>query len=95
DDYNTTLQAVACADIVHKGGIPAMVLLSGGTNSRTGKLAAQCGVRANGVAIGTFARKLVKDVIKKDDFYSNMSAIKDAVSMAENLINENLGALND
>lgn len=93
DDYNTTLQAVACADIVQKSGIPVMILLSGGTNSRTGLLAKQCGVKANGVAIGTWARKIVKEFVKRDDFDSNIDVIKKAVSVAENLIKLNIEAI--
>ena len=94
DNYNTTLQAIACADIVQKSNLPVMILLSGGTNSKTGELAKACGVRANGIAIGTFARKIVKDFVKKENFYSDISIIKEAVSIAENLIKQNLEALN-
>ena len=39
DDYNTTLQTIACADIVIKSEIPVMIFLSGGTNSKAGLLA--------------------------------------------------------
>ena len=35
DDYRTTLQAVACADIVDKFSLPVHILLSGGTNSKS------------------------------------------------------------
>ncbi|MEK7224877.1 MAG: 4Fe-4S binding protein, partial [Bacteroidota bacterium] len=34
DDYNTTLQAIATADIVQKEKLPVWLLLSGGTNSK-------------------------------------------------------------
>ena len=37
------------------------ILISGGTNSLTGKLARQCGVNFNGIAIGTYARKIIRD----------------------------------
>ncbi len=90
DDYNTTLQAVACADIVRKSGIPVMILLSGGTNGKTGLLARQCGVSADGVAIGSWARKVVKEFIKRDDFDSNMDVLREAVSVAEELIISNI-----
>ncbi len=90
DDYNTTLQAVACADIVRKSGIPVMILLSGGTNGKTGLLAKQCGVSADGVAIGSWARKVVKEFIKRDDFDSNMDVLREAVSVAEELIISNI-----
>ena len=93
NDYNTTLQAVACTDIVQKSGIPVMILLSGGTNSKTGLLAKQCGVNANGVAIGSYARKIVKEFVKREDFDSNLDVLKRAVSIAEELIRSNIEAL--
>lgn len=93
DGYNTTLQAIACADIVRKSGLPIMVLLSGGTNSKTGLLAQRCGVDANGVAIGTFARTIVSEFIKKSDFDSDKNNLKNAVSLAEKLIKSNIEAI--
>ncbi len=93
DDYNTTLQAIACADVVRKYGPPVMILLSGGTNSKTGVLARQCGVKANGVAIGSWARKIVKEFVNSEDFDSDMEILMKAVSVAENLINANLEAI--
>ncbi|HOE16835.1 MAG TPA: LdpA C-terminal domain-containing domain [Syntrophorhabdaceae bacterium] len=93
DDYNTTLQAVACADVVMKSGIPVVVLLSGGTNSRTGLLARQCGVNAHGVSVGSFARKLVKRYVTMEDFDTNIDAQREAVSVAEELVRANLEAI--
>ncbi len=90
DDFNTTLQAVAIADIIRKSKIPVMILLSGGTNSQTGKLAAMCNVSVNGVSIGTFARKSVHHLINRKDFETNLSVIKNAVNIAEKLIQDNL-----
>ena len=63
DNYNSTLQAVAAADIVKKADIPVYVLISGGTNSKSKGLANLCGVDINGVAIGSYARKIVKDYL--------------------------------
>jgi ferredoxin len=93
DDYGTTLQAIACAEIVRKSGVPAMVLLSGGTNSKTGLLARQCGVSANGVAIGSWARKIVKSYVNNEEFDTDIGIIKNAVSVAEDLINLNMEAI--
>mgnify|MGYP001604193717 CR=1 FL=1 len=93
DDYNTTLQAIACADIIQKSGIPVMILLSGGTNSKTGLLARQCGVRGNGVAVGSWARKIVKGFIRRDDFDNNLDVVKKAVTVAEKLIKSNIEAI--
>lgn len=63
DDYNSTLQAVAAADIINKSKIPAYIIVSGGTNSKSKELARLCGVDINGVAIGSYARKIVKDYL--------------------------------
>jgi ferredoxin len=93
DNYNTTLQAVACADIVVKSGVPVIVLLSGGTNSKTGHLARLCEVRAHGVSIGSWGRKLIRELIKRKDFDDNLDCLHEAVTRAESLIRENLEAL--
>lgn len=93
DDFNTTLQAVACADIINKSGIPVKILLSGGTNSKTGILAKQCGVNGHGVAVGSWARKIVKKYVKNERFYDKLAIIKKAVLVAEKLIKENVEAL--
>ena len=91
DDFNTTLQAVAIADIVMKSKIKVMVLLSGGTNSKTSELADACDVTFNGVSIGTFARNLVKDIISDNNFWQDENKIKEAVTIADNLIQESIG----
>lgn len=95
DDYNTTLQAVATADLVQKSGITVIVLISGGTNSKTGKLVRLCGVEINGVSIGTFARKIVQKFITQKDFENNLDLINKAVSVAEQLISDNLREIRD
>jgi ferredoxin len=91
DDYNTTLQAVAIADIIMKSGLDVKVLLSGGTNSRTARLADMCGVKYNGVSIGTFARNIVKEYIGKESFMRDDSEIRKAVTVADRLVRDNIG----
>jgi Fe-S-cluster-containing hydrogenase component 2 len=93
DDFNTTLQAVACADVVLKSKVPVIVLLSGGTNSKTGVLARQCGVFAHGVAVGSFARKIVRPLVMHDNFDVDFDIINEAVSLAENLVQSNIEGL--
>lgn len=95
DDFNTTLQAIACADIVQKSGIPVFTLLSGGTNSKTGILAKQCGVKAHGVAIGSFARKIVMPYTTKSQKDFTMDILAEAVGVAEQLIRVNIEAISD
>jgi Fe-S-cluster-containing hydrogenase component 2 len=90
DDFNTTLQAVAIADIIRKSKIPVMILASGGTNGKTGKLARMCNVSLNGVSIGTFARKIVRNLITSKGFETNLNLIKKAVNIAVKLVQDNL-----
>lgn len=97
DDENTTLQAIAIADIINKElltkekkyrNIP--ILLSGGTNSHTGILAKKFNVPFNGVSIGTHARKIIKNIIIHDNFVNDISLISNAVGIAKNLVDKNL-----
>jgi len=60
DTYQSTLQAIACAGLMKDLGVP--VFISGGTNSKTAQLAQQCNVRYNGITIGSYARKIVKNL---------------------------------
>ena len=85
DDFNTTLQAVATADIVRKMRLPVHILLSGGTNAKTIALARACGVEYAGVSIGTFARHLVYDIIN-DPAFPNDDLLDRAVARARRLI---------
>lgn len=64
DTYKTTLQAVAMAEIIQDENLPVYIFISGGTNSKTAELAKQCGINYSGIAIGSYARKIVKT--KKD-----------------------------
>ncbi len=106
DDFNTTLQAVAIADVInkrfnkkidrknnrliYKNKNEINILLSGGTNSFTASLAKQNNVKFQGVSIGTFARKIVKEFIIQKDFYDNRDTINKAVEKARELVNANL-----
>ena len=90
DDFKTTLQAVACAELVVKSGLSARILVSGGTNSRTGELARLCGLPVHGVSVGTFARNLVREEIKTPDFPSDHETLMRAVEKARNLVDGNI-----
>jgi 4-hydroxy 2-oxovalerate aldolase len=110
DDFNTTLQAIATADIlnkkfnmklrkrtntlIYKKTNEVNQLLSGGTNSLTTKLANQAGVRFQGSSIGTFARQIVKDIIDSDDFY-NTKIIKKGYLIAKDLVFTSVGEINE
>jgi len=111
DDYNTTLQAIATADVLnkkfnmtidkknkilkYKNKTVVNQLLSGGTNSLTAVLADQCGVRFQGASLGTFARKLVKEIINNPNFYENDELIKQGYLIAKKLVLENVGEVNE
>ena len=81
DDYNSTLQAIAAADLVKKSKLPVYVLISGGTNSKSGELAKLCNVDINGIAIGSYARKIVKDYLCDKMTYNE--ALKIASKLVE------------
>jgi len=66
------------------------ILLSGGTNGKTGEMARLCGVPYQGVSIGTHARKIVKAMIFHPNFDDDHAAIKAAVAAAEDLVMRNL-----
>jgi len=85
DDYNTTLQAVATADIVAKSQLPVYILVSGGTNSKTMELAGQCGVRCAGASLGTFARHKIYLFINNPAF-PNKDLLALAVKTARTLV---------
>ena len=86
DDYKTTLQAVSTAEIVQNAKLPVYIMLSGGTNSKTAELAKICGINYNGIAIGTFARKIVSRYIDRPDFLANKYAFEDALKIAKALV---------
>ena len=88
DDYKSTLQTVAFADIIREAEIPAFLILSGGTNSKTLKLAKECDIAVDGIALGSYARKIVKQYIEKDDFFENPEVMKEAVGTAKRLADE-------
>ena len=98
DNFNTTLQAVSIADFINKElkekekrfkDLP--VLISGGTNSLTGKLAKQCNVNFNGITIGTHARKVISTYRNKPSAIKEDN-LKIAIKNANKLINMNLHA---
>ena len=88
DDYKTTLQAVAMAEIVQNAKLPVYIMLSGGTNSKTAELANMCGIDFWGIAIGSWARKIVKEFVQEEDFWQNETAQLKAIEIAEKLVSK-------
>lgn len=107
DDFNTTLQAIATTDVInkrfnkkpdnktgkmiYKSKNEINILISGGTNSLTTALARQNNVKFQGVSIGTYARKIVKDIINQPDFYTNREIIRQGYLRAKKLVDANIG----
>lgn len=86
DSYKTTLQAVAMGEIIQNADLPVYIMLSGGTNSKTAELAKLCGINYWGIAIGSWARKIVKPYITKSDFWENEEAKNQAITKAKELV---------
>lgn len=89
DSYKSTLQAVAMAEIVQNANLPVYIMLSGGTNSKTAKLAHLCGINYWGIAIGSYARKIVKPYLLHEDFWNNNDIQIKAIEKAKKLIEKN------
>lgn len=86
DDFETTLPAVEMGKFVQSLNLPVYLLLSGGTNSKSAELAKLCGVEINGVGVGSFARKIVKNYIEREDFLTNRQIFDEASQIASKLI---------
>ena len=87
DDYKSTLQAVATAEIIQNSKLPVYLMLSGGTNEKTTKLAQICGISYNAVAVGSYARKIVRKYIERPDFWTNENVIQSALVSVKPLMN--------
>ena len=86
DDYKSTLQAVAMAEIIQNANLPVYILLSGGTNSKSLEFSKLCNVNINGVAIGSFARKIIKEYVSREDFLENEEIFNKALDIAKKLV---------
>ena len=90
DDFKTTLQALAMGEIIEKADLPVYITVSGGTNSKTALLAKQFDLNICGIAIGSFARKIVKEYIDRDDFLTNEKIFNKALKIATELVENTL-----
>ena len=86
DTFKTTLQAVAMAEIIQNTNLPVYIMISGGTNSKTKELAELCGIKYWGIAIGSWARKIVKQEITTNNFWQNETLQNIAIQKASDLI---------
>ena len=83
DDYKSTLQTVAFAELIRNANLPVYLLLSGGTNSKSTKLANEMDININGAALGSYARKIVKNYINNNDFFENSELQQEAINKAK------------
>ncbi len=90
DEFGTTLQAAATAQLFQNANMPVYIMMSGGTNTRSTELTKMCDVHPHCVAVGSYARKIVKDYLVRDDFYENEEMMQEAVKIAKNLIDVTL-----
>ena len=66
------------------------ILMSGGTNSLSAKLAKQNDVKFQGVSIGTFARKIIKEYIELPDFVPSAIVLPLSASCVDRIISARL-----
>lgn len=86
DEYGTTLQAVATAQLFQNAQMPAYIMMSGGTNTKSIELANLCGVYPHCLAVGSYARKIIKEYLESDDLYTNKEKMDAAVKIAKSLV---------
>lgn len=87
DDFETTLPAVETGMFIKSLNLPVYLILSGGTNSKTTQLCREKGLEVNGIAFGSYARKIVKKYIERDDFFENNQVFVEACIEAKKLLN--------
>ena len=90
DEYSTTLQAVATAQLFQNANLPVYIMMSGGTNTKSAELAKLCNVRPNCVAVGSYARKIVKTYLENDNLLQNPKLLDEAVATAKKLVDTTL-----
>ncbi len=86
DTYKSTLQAIATAEIVYNSKLSAYLMLSGGTNTKTAELAKLCEIPYNGIAVGSYARKIVRRYIERPDFWTNQNVVDNALEIIQPLV---------
>ncbi len=86
DEYSTTLQAVATAQLFQNAKFPMYIMMSGGTNAKSIELATSCGVEPHCLAVGSYARKIVKEYLLADDLFTNSAKMDAAVKIAKSLV---------
>lgn len=86
DDFQTTRPAVETGALIQTLNLPFYLILSGGTNSKTVQLAKEESVNIHGIGVGSFARKIVKRYIEREDFLKNKKSFYKALTIASKII---------
>lgn len=90
EELGTTLQAVATAQLFQNAKLPAYIMMSGGTNTKSTELAKSCGVKINCLAVGSYARKIVKEYLSIDNLLQDQDKLNEAIKIAKSLIDVSL-----
>lgn len=90
DEYGTTLQSVATAQLFQNAKMPAYIMMSGGTNTKSTELAKTCGVTPHCLAVGSFARKIIKKYLEMPNLLEDETLIEEAVKIAKSLVDISL-----
>ena len=85
----SSLQAIAAANRVLKEDVDAYVILSGGINHHTPRLIRLLEVDCNGIAMGTYARKVVWPYLRRLESVPNF---KKAINVATSIVKISKGA---
>ncbi len=88
DNYNSALEAITFAQLINNSDIKGFITISGGINSKTTEFAKLCNVKLDGIALGSYARKIIKPYICAPDFYENEALKKAAIDTASDLFNK-------
>ncbi len=86
DEEATTLQALATAQMFQKADLDAYIMMSGGTNAKSCELAKLFNIKINAIAVGSYARKIVKEYLKIDNLLEDEQKFKEAVALAKKLV---------
>lgn len=81
---NSDNPALHVAKIIKGENLPVYLQISGGTNHNSFAKAIKLGIDINGIAIGSYARKLLMPYLEKLD---NEEILKEAIDVARSLVN--------
>ena len=87
--------AVSTAQLFQNANLPVYIMMSGGTNTKSTELAKHCGVYPHCIAIGSFARKIVKKYLQNDNLLTDEKLFLEAVEIAKKLIDISLENMSD